>query len=339
MQQCRIDHHRRQGLLGIHNHLDRLRERLAQNVRKFTDRRRHIDSPGCHRCLAGKCEDLLHQRTPPVACLTDSVDTEVELLLVAPSTAEQFNVPADDVENVIDVVGNAAGERAKALQLLHLEKLFLQPFPLRDVLDGPEHLDRLAIGRILQLPQTMHPTDLVVTGADDTIGLLKWQTFCDDVLAQIEAHLFPLVRMHDIQSPLKGTRIVPGNAKDGIQRLRVRPESIRDVEHVVTHMCCPLSVIEERFALAQRLFGSPARFFGELALADVVDILDVEFLVAQPEVIGEHLHRKQASVLSPVEGIDMLCSAPLVDLVPIPIRLPQIPCTQWDFFLAIQRTM
>jgi hypothetical protein len=44
----------------------------------------------------------------------------------------QIGVAGYDVEDVVDIVGNSAGQRADAFHLLNLEKLLLQLFPFAD---------------------------------------------------------------------------------------------------------------------------------------------------------------------------------------------------------------
>ena len=58
--------------------------------------------------------------------------------------AEQVGVAADDGEQVVEVVGDPAGEPADRFHLLRLPELFLEPLAVGDVLVDAEHADDLA---------------------------------------------------------------------------------------------------------------------------------------------------------------------------------------------------
>ena len=90
----------------------------------------------------------------------------VQRVLGAEALADLVQVADDDAEEVVEVVGEAAGELPDRLQLLPLVDLLLDAHRLRDVPERPGDLDGVAAGVAHERGLVLHPPVAAVAAAE-----------------------------------------------------------------------------------------------------------------------------------------------------------------------------
>ncbi len=122
-----IGAHRFQVLAVDHVELDVLADQPPQQMREFTQNVGHVEDARLQGLLAREGQQLAHQVGGAVGVLLDLHD--VGEGLVAGAVPEQQQVTEADHrgQQVVEVVGDAAGEETHRLHLLRLRELLLQP--------------------------------------------------------------------------------------------------------------------------------------------------------------------------------------------------------------------
>ena len=131
-------------LIGVHGNVgqrrveverqrNRARKCLAQEARKLADLRIGVQDFAPHLGLARERQYLLHQCRAAPHRLRNHADAFLQLFRVSGHARDQGGIPGDDCQNVVDVMGNAAGQRPDALQFLRLQELTLEAVALGDV--------------------------------------------------------------------------------------------------------------------------------------------------------------------------------------------------------------
>ena len=89
--------------------------------------------------LAAEREQLSGQSRGALARLTDAPAAFGQLLPGHPFIAQQFGVPLDDGEDVVEFMGYAGGEPTDCFHLLRLAQLRFQPQLHGHILDDQQH--------------------------------------------------------------------------------------------------------------------------------------------------------------------------------------------------------
>ena len=104
-------------------HLDRRVERAADEVLHALEQNADVDGMHPEILPPGKREQPLHERRCPAGCLKSSIDQPLRRVVWRQSPAQQVEVADHRSEQVVEVVGDAAGQLSKRLKLLRLVKL------------------------------------------------------------------------------------------------------------------------------------------------------------------------------------------------------------------------
>ena len=146
--------------------LDVLAQQAPQHLERVLDDGAQIE---CHRLdhlAAGKREQLASQSSRPFGRLRDLLDAAAGRVVRLQVQHRQLGVAEDRGQQVVEVVSDAAGEPADALQLLGLRELVLESAALGDVLDQAVVADQRSVGRVLRHRRRANPPDGAVL-ADD----------------------------------------------------------------------------------------------------------------------------------------------------------------------------
>ena len=126
--------------------LDARRQRRPQQPHRFLDDLAQPDDAPLVRLPPPEREDLLDELAGARARLLDFRQALLRRMLRHEILPRQFDVADDRAEDVVEVVRDAAGERAEGLHLLRLAQRRLQPLPRRlgvlQVLDVHEDADQ-----------------------------------------------------------------------------------------------------------------------------------------------------------------------------------------------------
>ena len=137
-----VDAHRREvgAVLDAERHL--VGQQAVQQVRELGERVLEVDDGRAQRLLAREGEQLAHQRGGAVGVLADL--HQVAVLDVGDVVAHQQEVAVavDRGQQVVEVVGDAAGELADRLHLLALDELRLEGLELGGVGEDGEQRRR-----------------------------------------------------------------------------------------------------------------------------------------------------------------------------------------------------
>ena len=142
--------------------LDVLADDAPQQVLHLHDQRVEIDDARLGDLPAREAEELPGQRRAALGGVADAAEVLVRRVVAFELGAGHLDVAEDGRQQVVEVVGDAAGEAADALHLLGLQELRFEPLALGDVLHHAEHADRLAAIVGVGLPLRGHPPRLVV---------------------------------------------------------------------------------------------------------------------------------------------------------------------------------
>jgi hypothetical protein len=98
-------------------------ERRPQQIGRFDDQGIDVDLARLQRLLAGECEQAMGQIGAPRRGFVDHFCQGRELRRRRDAFSENFGIPGDDGENVVQVVSDASGQLADCLHLLGLAQL------------------------------------------------------------------------------------------------------------------------------------------------------------------------------------------------------------------------
>ena len=113
------------------DHLDARRQRGPQQPDRFLDDLAQPDDAPLVRLPPPEGEDLLDELAGARARLLDFGQALLRRMLRHEILPRQFDVADDRAEDVVEVVGDAAGEGAEGLHLLRLAQRRLEPLPRR----------------------------------------------------------------------------------------------------------------------------------------------------------------------------------------------------------------
>ena len=223
---------------------------------------------GCCSCDLGSAEgeDPLHQLGGAVHRPPHLVEVLLDRMAGAEVHRRQFEVAADRRQQVVEVVGDAAGQRAHRLHLLRLPELGLEPLaglfgpaPLGDVDGGADVAGEGAAGVDARDAVRRHPAILAIGAARagiDLEGLPLLQGAEEDGGPDL-----PVVGVQEI-GPAVGRYLVKLPPEEGNPPLVDEIGLAQDVRGPHHH--------RRRVGQgAEALFALPQRGFGPLAIGDV----------------------------------------------------------------------
>ena len=124
---------------------DRLAQRALQEAFEVGDEFVDVDRAGFENLLAREVEQTAGEFGAAARRAHDLVEARHRLGVVAQRAHEELQVAHDDGEQIVEVVGDAAGEAAERLHLLRLAKARLEVLPVRDVLEADDGADALSV--------------------------------------------------------------------------------------------------------------------------------------------------------------------------------------------------
>ncbi len=130
----RIGLDRPQVRAGHRQQLDVLADQAAQHAVQVQRQLAEVDDPRLDDLLAGEGEQTVREVRGALRRLADLPQLRLQRMRGAEPGVDQIRVAEDHRQHVVDVVRDAAGQAADALELLHLRQLLFQPAPLRHVL-------------------------------------------------------------------------------------------------------------------------------------------------------------------------------------------------------------
>ncbi len=105
-----------------------------------------VERPGLQHLPPAEREQLLRQLCGAVGRPDDLAEVAPELAVAVRALQEQRRVAGDPGEQVVEVVGDAAGQPAEALELLRAQELRLEPLALGDVAEEGDVQPREEVG-------------------------------------------------------------------------------------------------------------------------------------------------------------------------------------------------
>ena len=117
-----VDPHRPQARRKVGGHPDPAAERAAQQLCHAEQAGVEVEGLGPERLLAGEGEQAAGQLLGVLRRLDHAVEHDRAPALVQPRRLEELRAGGDDLEDVVEVVRDAAGELADGLQLLALAR-------------------------------------------------------------------------------------------------------------------------------------------------------------------------------------------------------------------------
>jgi hypothetical protein len=124
----------RAGVVGqLGGHLDPLAQRPVEQVGHAADQRVEVDHLGLERLAAGEGEQLPGQRRGPARRLDHRLGEADSLLLGDAGPAQHVGRALDDGQEIVEIMGDAAGELAERLHLVGLAQLLLGLAALDDL--------------------------------------------------------------------------------------------------------------------------------------------------------------------------------------------------------------
>ena len=114
-------------------HLDPLAERAVEQVGHAADQLVDVDHLGLERLAAGEGEQLAGQRRGAARGLDHRLGEADPLVLGEPGPAQHVGRALDDGQQIVEIVGDAAGELAERLHLVRLAQLLLGLAALADL--------------------------------------------------------------------------------------------------------------------------------------------------------------------------------------------------------------
>ena len=128
-------------LAGIRARMSHVRSQLGGEVNVFADQRTqqslHICNDGIHvhhfefqQLLPAEGEQLPGERGCPIRGLLNGLNLDQQRIVLIQRFHQNFGVPADHHQEVVEVVGHATSETADSLHFLRLPELIFQRAPL-----------------------------------------------------------------------------------------------------------------------------------------------------------------------------------------------------------------
>jgi hypothetical protein len=238
----RVHRHRPQAGGQVRDQADVLADQPPQHVLGPADHRARVHHHRAEHLLAAEREQLPRQLGGPAGGLGDGRQRRADRVGLAQQAQGHLGVPEDDGQQVVEVVGDAAGEPADRLHLLRLPQLLLEALVLGHVAgdaDDPGHrpvlvavgglqgeeMPQLAGDEVGLLIRPRHPggQDFLVAGHDALRGVGGEQVRraqADDRVGRLPDH-GPLVGAVGRLAPEKGfdllVRAFDRLARDGIE--------------------------------------------------------------------------------------------------------------------------
>ena len=113
--------------------LDPLAQRAVEQVGHAADQLVDVDDLGAERLAAGEGEQLAGQRRRPRRRLDDRLGVAEALVVGQRGAAEHVGRALDDGQQIVEIVGDAAGQLAERLHLVGLAQLVLGLGALADL--------------------------------------------------------------------------------------------------------------------------------------------------------------------------------------------------------------
>ena len=113
--------------------IDVLADQSSQHPLDVGDHRVEVDGLRLQQLPPSEGEQLPHELGGPISCARDLLGVATEPVAGFEALEQELAVARDRGQQVIEVVGDAAGEPADGLQPLRLEQLGLERLALRDV--------------------------------------------------------------------------------------------------------------------------------------------------------------------------------------------------------------
>ena len=254
---------------GRPHQLDVFADQAAQHAERRPDRVVQVEHSGGHQLAAGEAEELAGDPGGPRRGRFDGFEIQAHGTGRVAGEQRQFDVPGDDAQHVVEVVGDSAGEAAHRLHLLRLRQLLLQPdalqlggLPFGDVLGaahGAHRMARVALASEERLRPHFQPAQLAVR---------------------------PEEAILDVVEPVRLRRV---RAPDGLDN----PRSIVgvDPQHAVGAIGARMPrerLVDGEAGDAPQL-GRPIAFVGEVIVVEDTDVGDANRLVEPLLALAQRL--------------------------------------------------
>ena len=151
---------------------DVLVEQLAEHQLRVADLRIEVEHLGHADVAAAEGEQLRGEADGAVGSLVDLLGGAEQRVARPQARRQQLGEALDDRQQVVEVVGDAAGQPADGFHLLGVAQLVLEVALRRDVGDDAGDLHRAAAGADAYLGAVAHPADRAV-GTDDAVLLAR----------------------------------------------------------------------------------------------------------------------------------------------------------------------
>ena len=117
----------------------------AQQFERLLDHQRHLQGPQVRVLAAAEGEDLADQLRGPLAGVGHLLQVLLHHRLILQAQAREVGVAEQGGEDVVEIVGNAAGQGTERFHLLGLAELAFERQPLGDVGGDHHHVFHLAV--------------------------------------------------------------------------------------------------------------------------------------------------------------------------------------------------
>ena len=264
---------------GRPHQLDIFADQAAQHAERRPDRVVQVEHSGGHQLATGEAEELAGDPGGPRRGRFDSFEIQAHGTGRVAGEQRQFDVPGDDAQHVVEVVGDSAGEAAHRLHLLRLRQLLLQPDALQ--------LGGLPFGDVLGAAHGAHGMARVALVSEERLR---------PHLQPAQLAVRPDEAILDVVEPVRLRRV---RAPDGLDN----PRSIVgvDPQHAVGAIGARMPrerLVDGEAGDAPKL-GRPIAFVGEVIVVEDTDVGDANRLVepllaAAQAVLGQFACRDLA---------------------------------------------
>ena len=117
---------------------DRFAEGAAQEFGHVADEAGEIDDLRVQGLTAGKGEELARQLGGAVGAVDRVSDRALSAIVARRGALQELEVAADHLQQVVEIVGDTAGQLAHRFHALRLREPLLGPHPVGDVPRGPD---------------------------------------------------------------------------------------------------------------------------------------------------------------------------------------------------------
>ncbi len=117
-----------------HNQPDVLADQALQHAPKIRRQPAQVQDLECHDLFPAECEQLPRQRSAPLAGLPEVLEIRAQRRVVSQFVQDEVGHAIDDGQQVVEVVGDAAGQPPDRIHLLGLLDLGLQRTLRRQIL-------------------------------------------------------------------------------------------------------------------------------------------------------------------------------------------------------------